>query len=62
MPQIQIEKVLEENKFLKEENRVLKRIISEAEIDKIHYLMHTLQQALKALKLGRYYAREQLGI
>ena len=41
MPQIQIEKVLEENKFLKEENRVLKRIISEAEIDKIHYLMHT---------------------
>ncbi len=62
MQQILIERILKENKKLKDENKILKRMINDRGNYKLGYLMSKLSESLKRLKQGKYYTREQLGL
>jgi len=61
MQQVLMEKVMEKNKKLREENKLLKRAINSSENYKLEYLMKRLREALNALTQGKYYTREKLG-
>ena len=62
MEHILVERMLRENKKLKEENKILRKIVDDVKNYKLTYLNNKLNESLKRLNQGKYYTREQLGL